>query len=80
MVNQEFDFVNSFINNVSFPQTLEQFLSVIDDKGCYDIEHLIWESEEENGCLLQIRKAVLKAFCSISRSTSASVSFSSKPH
>lgn len=61
MVNQEFDFVNSFINNVSFPQTLEQFISVIDDKGCYDIQILMFEAEEENGwvCWTSPRNCVI---------------------
>ena len=61
MSNQNYDFVNSFINNVSFPQTLEQFISVIEDKGCYDIQTLMFEAEEENGwvCWTSPRNCVI---------------------
>ena len=40
MDKEKYNYVNSFINNVSFPQTIEQLLDVINIKGCYDIETL----------------------------------------
>ena len=61
MSNKKYDFVNSFINNVSFPQTIEQLLDVINIKGCYDIEHLMYEAEEDEGwvCWTSPRNSVI---------------------
>jgi hypothetical protein len=57
---EKYNYVNAFINNVSFPQTVEQFEDVVHIKGCYDIEHLLIEAEEDGEvCWTSPRNSVI---------------------
>ena len=57
---EKYNYANAFINNVSFPQTVEQFEDVVHIKGCYDIEHLLIEATEDGGvCWTSPRNSVI---------------------
>lgn len=60
MGKEKYNYVSAFINNVSFPQTIEQLLDVINIKGCYDIEHLMYEAEEDGWvCWTSSRNSII---------------------
>lgn len=39
-----YDYVNSHINNISFPKTIEQLEEFIYEHGCYNVEDVVFES------------------------------------
>lgn len=60
MSQEKYNFVNAFINNASFVRSIEQLEDLIYFKGCYDIEHLLIEAEEDGGvCWTVPRNSVI---------------------
>ena len=39
------EIVQSFINNISFPKTLEELNCFVTEHGCFNVEDILWESE-----------------------------------
>lgn len=46
MGEQNYDFVNAHLNNISFPKTIEQLESFIYEHGCYNVEDILNEAED----------------------------------
>ncbi len=46
MQNNQLDFVNAHINNISFPKTIEELEYFIYERGSYNVEDVINESED----------------------------------
>ena len=44
MMKQEYDFVNAHINNISFPNTINELEMFIYEHGCYNVEDVINDS------------------------------------
>ena len=44
--NQQYEFVNAHINNISFPKTIDQLEEFIYEHGCYNIEDIINEAND----------------------------------
>ena len=45
MGEQNYDFVNAHLNNISFPKTIEQLEDFIYEHGCYNVEDVLNEAE-----------------------------------
>ncbi len=46
MGKQKYDFVNAYINNISFPKTIEHLEDFIYEHGCYNVEDVVNEVGE----------------------------------